>query len=56
MLSAYEPFHARTMRLDEALEVIVGESNTTILSFLPGKVAYFEGHAVGDRYLCVRQD
>jgi len=43
------------MHIDEALEAIVGESNTTIVSFLSGKVAYFEGHAVGDRYLCVRQ-
>lgn len=56
VLSAYEPLHEQTMHIGEALEAIVGESNTTILSFLPGKVAYFEGHSVGDRFLCVRQD
>ncbi|WP_045690344.1 hypothetical protein [Hymenobacter sp. AT01-02] len=54
VLSAYEPLHKQTMSIAEALEAVVGESNTTLLSFIPGKVAYFEGHSVGDRFLCIR--
>jgi hypothetical protein len=53
VLSAYEPFNEQTMLVEEALEKIVGGSSTTIISFLPG-VAYFEGHSVGDRYLCIK--
>ncbi|SMB79711.1 hypothetical protein SAMN00120144_3982 [Hymenobacter roseosalivarius DSM 11622] len=56
VLSAYEPFNEQTMRIDEALDKIVGDGPTTIISFIPGKVAYFEGHSLGDRYLCIRED
>jgi hypothetical protein len=54
VLSAYAPFHEQTMHLEEALEKIVGDGPVTIISFLPGKVAYFEGHSPGERYLCIR--
>ncbi len=54
VLSSYEPFNGQVMPIEEALEKIVGSSSTTIISFLPG-VAYFEGHSVGDRYLCIRE-
>jgi hypothetical protein len=54
VLSAYAPFHEQTMRLEEALQKIVGDGPVTIISFLPGKVAYFEGHSSGERYLCIR--
>jgi hypothetical protein len=53
VLSAYEPFNEQVMPIAEALQRIVGSSSTTIISFLP-TVAYFEGHSVGDRYLCIR--
>jgi hypothetical protein len=54
VLSAYEPFNEQLMPIREALQNIVGSSSTTIISFLP-TVAYFEGHSVGDRYLCIRE-
>lgn len=53
VLSAYEPFNEQAMPIEEALQKIIGTSSTTIISFLPG-VAYFEGHSVGDRYMCIR--
>ena len=55
VLSSYEPFNQRTMPIGDALSEIVGNSSTTIISFLPGKVAYFEGHSIGDRYLCIKK-
>jgi|GEM_PF-3958783 len=55
VLSAYEPFNQQTMIIEDALDQIIGSSSTTIISFLPGKVAYFEGHSPGDRYLCTRE-
>jgi hypothetical protein len=53
VLSAYEPFNEQLMPIEEALQKIVGSSSTTIICFLP-TVAYFEGHSVGERYLCIR--
>ncbi|WP_310393116.1 hypothetical protein [Hymenobacter sp.] len=55
VLSAHEPFNQKTMPIAEALSEIVGSSSTTIISFLPGKVAYFEGHSIGDRYMCINK-
>jgi hypothetical protein len=54
VLSADEALNRQTMPVAQALEMIVGRSNTSIISFAPGKLAYFEGHSVGERYLCVR--
>jgi hypothetical protein len=53
VLSTHEPFNEQAMPIEEALQKIVGTSSTTIISFLPG-VAYFEGHSVGDRYMCIK--
>ncbi|QIL78172.1 MULTISPECIES: hypothetical protein [Hymenobacter] len=55
VLSAYAPLHEQTMTISEALDTIVGDSSTTLISFIAGKVAYFEGHSPGDRYLCIRE-
>lgn len=55
VLSSDDTLHEQTLGIDEALEAIVGQSNTTIISFLPGKLAYFEGHSIGERYLCIRE-
>jgi hypothetical protein len=55
VLSAHEPFNEQAMPIAEALQKIVGTSSTTIISFLPG-VAYFEGHSVEDRYMCIKTD
>lgn len=56
ILSAREPWHQQIMTVEQALSMIVGSSSTTIISFIPGKVAYFEGHSVGDRWLCIRDE
>lgn len=55
VLSADDRFHQQTMPLDEALQRIMGTSSTSILSFIPGRVALFEGHSIGERYLCIRE-
>lgn len=56
ILSAHEPWHQQVMTVEQALADIVGSTSTTIISFIPGKVAYFEGHSVGDRWLCIREE
>ncbi|WP_400191044.1 hypothetical protein [Hymenobacter sp. B81] len=56
VLSAYEPWHQQAMTVEQALSDIVGSTSTTIISFIPGKVAYFEGHSIGDRWLCIREE
>ncbi|NML66446.1 hypothetical protein HHL22_14635 [Hymenobacter sp. RP-2-7] len=53
--SADEKLNEQTMPIDEALDKIIGSITTTIVSFIPGKVAYFEGHSPGDRYICIRK-
>jgi hypothetical protein len=55
VLSADERFHQQTLPPDEALQRVVGTSSTSILSFIPGRVALFEGHSIGERYLCIRE-
>ncbi|MGI4872815.1 MAG: hypothetical protein ACRYFX_16780 [Janthinobacterium lividum] len=55
VLSAYEPFNKQTMSIDAASAEIVGSISTTIISFVPGKVAYFEGHSPGSRYFCIKE-
>ncbi|WP_044000262.1 hypothetical protein [Hymenobacter swuensis] len=55
VLSADDSFHQQTLPIEEALQRILGTNSTSILSFIPGRVALFEGHSTGDRYLCVRE-
>lgn len=56
VMSQYEPLHRLIMPVEEAIMEIVGNGPTSIISFVPGKVAYFEGHSVGDRWLCIREE
>lgn len=44
----------REMLLQDALEMVVGSSMGTILSCIPGRLAYFEGEEPGVRYVCER--
>lgn len=39
----------RMLPLNRALESIVGSSSGTVVSCIPGRLAYFEGEARGDR-------
>jgi hypothetical protein len=41
----------REMKISEALERTVGSGMGTIISCIPGRLAYFEGEALGERYL-----
>jgi hypothetical protein len=46
----------RTMSaLDGALEVIVGQGWTSIISSIPGQLAYFEGEGPEERLLLIRR-
>ena len=44
----------RRMSTRSALEAIVGSGMSTFLSFIVGRLAYFEGEEPGARYLCER--
>ena len=44
----------REMPLSEALEQTVGYGSGTILSCIPGKLAYFEGEEQNERYILER--
>jgi hypothetical protein len=41
--SAYANLDGKELELDAALEAVVGSGMGTILSFIPGKLAYYEG-------------
>jgi hypothetical protein len=55
VFSAADAGLPQAMPVEQALQAVVGSSTTSIISFIPGKVAYFEGHAVGERYLCLKE-
>jgi hypothetical protein len=57
VLSAHKDFNRQFMLIEDALNNVVGSSSTTLISFLPGNVVYFEGHSVGERYryLCIKE-
>ena len=44
----------RVMALGDALKRIVGYGMGTFLSCIPGKLAYFEGEEMGERYILER--
>jgi hypothetical protein len=46
----------REMPLLEALKEVVGLQMGTFLSCVPGKLAYYEGEAMGDRWILERSD
>ncbi|MBD2716915.1 hypothetical protein KBK19_17860 [Microvirga sp. STR05] len=56
IMSPMVGYHQQTMPIEEALDAIVGTCSTTIISFIRGKVAYFEGHSIGERFLCIKED
>ncbi|MBG8553524.1 hypothetical protein [Hymenobacter guriensis] len=56
VMSADEALHQLILSVEEAVTAVVGSSTASIISFIPGKVAYFEGHSVGDRWLCIREE
>ena len=55
VVSEWSRVDGREMPLAEALKEIVGMSMGTILSCIPGRLAYFEFEDVGYRYILERE-
>jgi hypothetical protein len=55
VLSEDDAIDAQELGLEAALEAILGRGWGTILSCLPGKLAYYEGEDPGERYLLERR-
>ena len=55
MISADAELDAKFMALTSALNAVVGSNEPTIVSFVPGKLAYYEGEGFNERYLFVKE-
>jgi hypothetical protein len=55
VFSADEYYNLGMVPIGEALDKVIGSLSATIISFVPGKAAYFEGHSPGSRYLCIKK-
>ena len=51
IISARSSKDGQTLNLEDALNATVGQNDGTILSILPGKLAYYEGEEPGERYI-----
>jgi hypothetical protein len=56
VLAEHGPYDQQQVGIEEALEQIVSAGHTSLIFFVPGKVAYLEGHSPGERYLCIREE
>lgn len=54
VMSTDPELDGRTMTLPEALAAVVGCSMGTVISCLPGSLAYYEGEDAGERYVLHR--
>lgn len=54
VMSSDGELDGRELPLSEALHLIVGRGQGTLISCVPGKLAYFESEEPGERYLCHR--
>ena len=54
VISEHSDLDSRDMLLSEALEAVVGTGLVTLISCIPGKLAYFEDEAAGARYILER--
>ncbi len=54
VISTDDSLDAREMLLDEVLAAIVGYGKGTLISCVPGKLAFFEGENRGDRCILRR--
>ena len=55
MMSSGEELDGRELDLAEALREVIGKGFGTLISCLPGRLAYFEGEAPTHRYICPRE-
>jgi hypothetical protein len=51
VLSSYPGFDARELPLKEALANIVGSGHGSVISCVPGQLAYYEGESPRERFL-----
>ena len=56
VLAEHEQYDQQYVSVKVALEEIVSVGHTCLIFFVPGQVAYLEGHSPGERYLCLRED
>jgi len=54
VISAHAELDGQSIPLSEALEEIVGHRDGTIVSYTPGRLAYYEGEGLKQRYLLHR--
>lgn len=55
LISEEPQLDGKTMPLQQALERIVGMGIGTIVSCIPGRLGYFEGEEIGDRWILERR-
>jgi hypothetical protein len=56
LVSSHRGLDRREMALSEALGEVVGRGLGTFVSCVPGRLAYFEGEAPKERYICHRKE
>lgn len=56
VLAEHQQYDQQYVSVEVALEEIVSVGHTSLIFFVPGQVAYLEGHSPGERYLCLRDD
>ena len=55
LISESSDLDGRALPLEEALGEIIGRGMGTLVSCIPGRLAYFEGESPGERYLLERR-
>jgi hypothetical protein len=55
VLAEHQQYDQQYVRVEVALEEIVSVGHTSLIFFVPGQIAYLEGHSPGERYLCLRE-
>lgn len=56
VISSNAEIDDRELLLGEALQKIIGMGSGTVVSCIPGELAYFEGEEQNERYVCFRRD
>lgn len=51
LISEHTSLDRKTMNLEDAINTIVGSGISTIISCIPGKLAYYEGEDLNDRFI-----
>jgi hypothetical protein len=54
IMSEYSEIDGKDISLNEALDQVVGMSLGTVISCIPGRLAYYEAEDVGDRFILAK--